>query len=232
MREGVPEVTHVPGARTRARCEETGQPAVEAVTDGIGRFSIPDLPPCRYRVTVEFPGMQAAPVEVAVQAGGVAEIEIELKLASLREEITVSAQAEMLDTTQTAQRAALQESTIQNAPASNERVESLLPLLPGVVRGPDGLINMKGGRTSQGGMLLNSANVTDPVTGGSGMNLPIDVVSSAEVVANPYDPEYGKFTGAVASVDTRTSDFDKYHVRIQNFMPRTQIGRASCRERV
>ena len=25
------------------------------------------------------------------------------------------------------------------------------------------------------------------------MNLPIDVVSSVEVVSNPYDPQYGKF---------------------------------------
>ena len=77
----------------------------------------------------------------------------------------------------------LQESTVANTPNANERIESLLPLIPGVVRGPDGLINMKGARTSQGGMLVNSANVSDPVTGNTGMNLPIDVVSSAQVVA-------------------------------------------------
>jgi hypothetical protein len=69
-------------------------------------------------------------------------------------------------------------------------------------------------------MLLNSANVTDPVTGSSGINLPIDVVSSAQVVANPYDPEYGKLAGAVATIDTRVSQFDKFHFRMQNFMPR------------
>jgi outer membrane receptor protein involved in Fe transport len=41
-----------------------------------------------------------------------------------------------------------------------------------------------------------------------------------QVVANPYDPEYGKLSGAVATVDTRVSDFDKFRFRIQNFMPR------------
>ena len=55
--------------------------------------------------------------------------------------------------------------TIDDAPNVNERFESLLPLVPGVVRGPDGRINMKGARNTQSGALVNSANVTDPATG-------------------------------------------------------------------
>jgi hypothetical protein len=42
------------------------------------------------------------------------------------------------------------------------------------------------------------------------------------VIANPYDPEYGKFTGAVSSVETRTSNFDKFHFSIQNLVPRAR----------
>jgi hypothetical protein len=34
---------------------------------------------------------------------------------------------------------------------------------------------MKGARSSQNGSLVNNADVTDPVTGQSAMNLPIDV---------------------------------------------------------
>src|SRR5580700_83345 len=52
------------------------------------------------------------------------------------------------------------------------------------------------------------------------MNLPIDVVSSVQVISNPYDPEYGRFTGAVSSVDTKTGSLDKYHLSIQNLFPR------------
>jgi hypothetical protein len=50
--------------------------------------------------------------------------------------------------------------------------------------------------------------------------LPIDVVSTAQVVANPYDPEYGKLAGAVTTIDTRLSEFNKFRFRMQNFMPR------------
>ena len=110
--------------------------------------------------------------------------------------------------------------TLREAPNVNERFESSLPLFPGVVRGPDGHINLKGTRNTQSGALVNSANVTDPVTGGPAINLPIDVVSSVQVISNPYDPQYGKFTGAVSTVTTKTSDYEKFHFSFQNFIPR------------
>jgi hypothetical protein len=110
--------------------------------------------------------------------------------------------------------------TLRDAPNSNERFASALPLIPGVVRGPDGRVNLKGSRNTQSGALVNSANVTDPVTGGPAINLPIDVVSSVQVISNPYDPQYGKFTGAVATVATKTGDYNKFHFSLQNFVPR------------
>jgi len=67
---------------------------------------------------------------------------------------------------------------------------------------------------------VNSANVTDPATGSQAINLPIDVVSSVQVISNPYDPEYGKFSGAISSVETRTGNLKKFHVSMQNLVPR------------
>jgi hypothetical protein len=59
---------------------------------------------------------------------------------------------------------------------------------------------MKGARSSQNGSLVNSADVSDPVTGASAINLSIDVVSPVKVLSTPFDPEYGKFTGALSNV--------------------------------
>src|SRR6185369_12492245 len=98
-----------------------------------------------------------------------------------------------------------------------------LPLVPGVVRGPDGRINVKGAQSTQAGWLVNSANVTDPATGSEAINLPVDVVSSVQVISNPYDPEYGKFTGAVSSVETKPGNLEHYHVSVQNLLPRTRV---------
>ena len=117
-------------------------------------------------------------------------------------------------------RDAIGEKTLNNAPNKDERFDNVLPLIPGVVRGPDGLISMKGARASQGGSLLNGANVTDPVTGIPDVRLPIDVVSSVEVISNPYDPEYGRLTGAVARTETRTGNYEDFHAPFQNILPR------------
>src|SRR6266478_9561400 len=123
---------------------------------------------------------------------------------------------------ESAQKNTISRSIVEEAPNQTEKIESLLPLVPGVVRGPDGRINMKGAQATQAGWLVNSANVTDPATGGQAISLPIDVVSSVQVISNPYDPEYGKFTGAVSSVETKTSDYDKFHFSMQNLVPRAR----------
>ena len=66
----------------------------------------------------------------------------------------------------------------------NERMESLLPWFRRGAR-TRWADQGEGRRNTQSGALINSANVTDPVTGGPA-NLPIDVVQSVQVVSNPY----------------------------------------------
>src|SRR5258705_205323 len=68
-------------------------------------------------------------------------------------------------------------------------------------------------------MIVNSASVTDPVTGESSINLPIEAVQSVEVLTNPYSAEYGQFTGAVTSVQTRSGS-DKFQASATSFFPR------------
>jgi TonB dependent receptor len=55
------------------------------------------------------------------------------------------------------------------------------------------------------------------------LEVPIDVVASVQVISNPYDPQYGKLTGAVSSVETKTSNYEKPHFSIQNVLPRARV---------
>ncbi|HET9710750.1 MAG TPA: hypothetical protein VFP64_02675, partial [Pyrinomonadaceae bacterium] len=96
-----------------------------------------------------------------------------------------------------------------------------LPMVPGVLRGPDGQLNMKGARAGQSAYMVNSADVTDPITGEFAFNLPLEAVQSVEVLTNPYAAEYGQFTGAVTSVQTR-SGTEKFNVNAQSFFPRVR----------
>src|SRR4029434_6353035 len=150
---------------------------------------------------------------------GVNSEDIQLELEAITADVMVVAGEEGLNTTSTAEALSLKQETLQNLPLVNEQFQDALPLVPGVVRGPDGLLNLKGARSNQSGFTVNSANCHDTVTGESSVTLPLEAVQSVEVVTNPYAPEYGQFTGAVTSVQTKAGS-EKFNFNVQSFFPR------------
>ena len=80
-------------------------------------------------------------------AGAAIDVEVELKMAPVKESVTMNTDSDPTTT----QQSTIDKSVVLNAPNRDDRIDTLLPLIPGVVRGPDGLLNMKGARASQGG---------------------------------------------------------------------------------
>ena len=193
--------------------------AEHTVTDERGAYSFIAVPPGPYRIEVTASGLTGFN-KVTVVSGKTLDVSVQMKVEAAKQSVTVTASQEPAISTESSSQTVINRSTVLNAPNKYDQFDSLLPLVPGVVRGPDGLINMKGARSSQGGWLVNSANVTDPATGNAAINLPIDVVESVKVISDPYDPEYGRLTGAVSSVETVTSNFDSFHLSVQNLFPR------------
>jgi TonB dependent receptor/Carboxypeptidase regulatory-like domain len=208
--------SYVPGAKVTL----ASSVPLQQETDSQGRYRFAEVPPGTYTITAEFPGLEATE-SITVEAGRLAQFALELKPVEVKTSVTVTETEPEVKTTASSQ--TLSSSTVTNAPNKDEKAESVLPLVPGVVRGPDGRINMKGARSSQGGALVNSANVTDPATGNAALDLPVEVVQSVQVISNPYNPEYGKLTGAVSTIDTKISNYEKFHFSTQNVMPRVRV---------
>ena len=204
---------YVAGAKVVA----SGPVTLETETNAHGSYAFIGMVPGMYTIEATFSGLEAVQT-ITVTSHQVAQVRLELK--PMRANTSVTVMASDAGPTGPTATETITEKTLRDAPNVNERFATLLPLVPGVVRGPDGHINMKGARDTQSGALVNSANVTDPATGGPAINLPIDVVSSVQVTSNPYDPQYGRFTGAVSSVETKTGNYSRYHFSIQNVLPR------------
>jgi hypothetical protein len=221
--QGLVFITDADGGRSvvpATKITLDGPARIEAQSNNEGKFAFSIVPAGSYTITVNTPGM-AATQGVVVTAGAVSQVQLEMKLEAVTESTTVTASTNSVDTkNEPSGTNTISESAVQNLPNVDEHFQSLLPLIPGVVRGPNGLINMKGARASQNGSLVNSADVTDPATGTTAINIPIDVVSSVQVLSTPYDPEYGRFTGAVSNVETRPGDFNKFRVSAQNLVAR------------
>ena len=82
-------------------------------------------------------------------------------------------------------------------------VVDALPLVPGVARSPGGRLQISGNGEHRSTLIVNSADVTDPVTGQFGLTVPIDQVESLNVYQTPFLSEFGRFTAGVVSVETR-----------------------------
>src|SRR5215475_14351885 len=201
----------------------TGPVELETTADEHGKYVFTDVVPGSYVIHASTEGFEAEQL-IVVEAGKTETIELELKASEVKSSVTVTADP---DSRQPSPSDKVNSETLRDAPNKNERFESDLPLIPGVVRGPDGRINLKGARATQSGALVNSANVTDPATGNPAINVPIDVVSSVQVISNPYDPEYGRLTGAVSTVETKTGNYEKFHVSAQNLFVRPRVREGS-----
>ena len=97
-----------------------------------------------------------------------------------------------------------------------------LPLVPGVIRAPDGGVQVAGYGQTHSALLVNSVNVTDPATGDFGLSVPIDSVQSISVSEMPYLAQYGKFTAGVIAADTRRGG-EKWEYSLNDPLPDFRI---------
>ena len=197
-----------------------GTQVAETTANDAGEYEFTRLFPGEYTLEATAGGFKASNKTITIRAGETLIENISLEVADVTASVTVSSDAAQgVQTTETAPAATIKQADLQTLPLPNEQLLDALPLVPGVIRGPDGQIAMNGARPSQSGMTVNSANVTDPVTGAFAINLPIEAVESAQVLTNPYAAEYGKFTGGVTAVETR-SGTNKFTFDAQSFFPR------------
>ncbi len=208
-----------PNARVTLKNMRTGN-AVSTVSSDVGEFSFVGLEPGDYELTVALAGFETEVRPVKLEPKANLHLEIQLRPKKQSEEVVVKAEALGVDVTNTETAApSISTSMLKSAPLVNERFQDALPLIPGVVRGPDGLINVKGGRANQSGTLVNSTSVVDPVTGQAAISLPLEAVDSVKVLSNPFSSEYGRFAGGVVELETRTGT-DEWRFLFTNFFPR------------
>jgi hypothetical protein len=175
----------------------------EATTDQRGQFEIRDIAPGEYVVRVVLTGFgQPEAKPVMVPSNRVVDLTLRLPLAGLETTVTVqeTAPVQAPDANDTA---SAPPELVEVAPLAGDSFQAVLPVIPGVIRRDDGKISLNGGRPEQSGLQVNDASVTDPVTGGFGIELPIDAVESIEVLSGPFAAEYGRFSAGVTRLETR-----------------------------
>ena len=208
-----------PNARVTLKSLSTNVES-STVSNDLGAYQFSGILVGEYDVTVTLAGFEPATQHVTLKSDQPARLDFQLKLKGETQNVTVSADAPTVDTTSSSGGAPMLTAKILKSVIQlNQDFQDALPLLPGVVRGPDGLIRIKGGRTNQANTLVNSASVSDPFTGQAALSLPAVAVQSVQVLSNPFSAEYGRFASGVVEVNTR-SGTDEWKFLFEDPVPR------------
>ncbi len=192
-----------------------------AVSDGEGAYRIQDVPSGSCSIVAELEGFQSTTTAVGIEPNHIANVSLRLGFDTLREDVAVTATAAATLEQSGSTTTRIEQETLQKAPIANERFQDALPLIPGVVRGPDGLLNINGSRSNQAGLTLNNVSGTDPVTGEFALEIPIDAIQTVNVQQTAYAPEFGQSSGALATIETQEGG-ERWRVQLNNFMPRVR----------
>jgi hypothetical protein len=138
------------------------------------------------------------------------------------QQVEVREKAPAVSLQTTAPPATISSPQLRTLPLAEQKFLAALPLVPGVIRTPDGKINIKGVAENQGMLLIDSAETVDPVTGSFSIQVPIDAVESVEVQKTAYQAEFGRFSGGLTSVQTKAPQ-DKWNWELNDFLPSTRF---------
>src|SRR5712691_2343864 len=123
----------VPGAKVTAVL--TGQQlARAAIADSTGFYNLLAMPPGVYDVTVENPGFETVTQKGAqLTMSQNLRLDIALKVGAVQQEVTVAAQATLVDTTSQTLSSLVDDRRVQDLPLNGRNVMSLTKILPGIL---------------------------------------------------------------------------------------------------
>ncbi len=193
----------------------------KTTSDAVGQVTFPDVRPGRYLVHATRDGFaDTDSTPFAVSAGEVEQVLIEMRLTFVRESVDVVVPAN--SPTESLQPVAVSDvltgAKMDIEPLAGDDFQSLLTVLPSIIRGPEGRLRVKGGSPTTGALQMSSASLNDPSTGDFDLELPSGAVESVEVLSNPFAAEYGRFSTSVTQVRTKRGTND-WIIKPDNLVP-------------
>jgi hypothetical protein len=207
------------GAKVLLRNTETNS-ELNTLSEDDGRFRFPVVPSGVYEINAEKTGFQKYKVgPFTLRLNQAAEFDLRLAVGSVNEVLTVQDEAPLINTTTAEVSTNFEARRIADVPlATNRNMLNLALNVAGVSQLSSGQsafasglsFSVNGARTRSNNFLLDGQDMNDPsVTGSSQpLNNP-DTVAEMRVITNQFNAEFGRSSGSVVSVVTKsgTNDF-------------------------
>lgn len=193
-----------------------------ATTSSDGFFSVPNLLPGTYRVSVTAIGFATAvESKLSLAIGAVQVVNFTLKVGSTDEKVEVAATAPDVDISTSQLSGVIGSRRINELPLNGRDWTQLATLEPGVStirtqqglgnrvqQGEGTLLTVSGGRPWQNNYRLDGTSINDYANGAPGSalgtNLGVDAVEEFSVLTSNYPAEYGRSSGGIINAITRS----------------------------
>jgi len=219
LRGSVRDPTGAAVAGASISAQRTGTGITRRATTGErGEFALLLLPPGEYIVRVEAPGMSAEVRNaVALEVGATVQLEFALRVGGPNETVNVTAEPAPVEQAPAGLTTVVGAREIAELPLNGRRWQDLALTTPGVTQDPRGLTSSWNGDLAFGGVRgYQSAFLVDGVDNNNAFfsqargryrapyQLSSEVVQEFRVSSNTYGVEFGRSSGAVVNVVTKS----------------------------
>jgi hypothetical protein len=207
----------------------------DANTNDSGDFSFVDVAPGTYTVQFELTGFKKnVQKSVIVDVNQVVTLNSTLQIGGSQETVEVTSEAPQVDTTSTQLGAVINDRSVNELPLNTRDTYQFLQLQPGVqaqlgssgslFAGSDdpGSVSVNGGRTRANNFSVNGGDANDQFVNTPTIQPTPDAVEEFRVITNTFDAEYGRNSGSVVNVITKSGG-NTFHGNIYEYFRNTVL---------
>jgi hypothetical protein len=198
----------LPGASVTVVNIETGW-SRESVADERGWYRAPALPPGRYEIRATLQGfVTLVRAGLVLTLGQEATVNLSLRLATVAETVTVTADTPLVQTTSNALERTITRTELDTLPLVGRNFANLATLSPGVAGVGGGGVSASGQTTRSNSFIIDGTSNDDTVVNTQRGGFSLESVREFAVITNQFNAEYGMASGAIVSVITRSGTND------------------------
>jgi hypothetical protein len=207
----------VPGADVQARHTATNVTA-SAVADQEGRFRFPYLRIGPYELTASLQGFRDARRTLTLTAGAAFEVPMVLAVGGVDANVTVTAEATMLEAARSQIAATVAEAEVRSLPLNGRNFLELGLLVPGVSPTniastqlfpetsavPGVSLSVGSQRNLSNNFVVDGLSANDDAAGLSGITYGVDAIEQFQVITSGAQAELGRALGGYVNVVTKS----------------------------